>query len=363
MAARARDYSLAGSSAKSSQDSGHVAAQWYRTALDRQDMKALMQRDDGPALRDTAIWWGLLLASAAGGTLFWGSAAAVPFFVVYGVLYGSASDSRWHECGHRTAFKSAWMNDVVYQLASFMIMREPEITRWSHARHHTDTLIVGRDPEIAVKRPPNIPIILLSFIAGEGVYKAVRSMLRHSVGRLTADERTFVPESMWPKVFMTARIWLAIHATSIAAALYMQSWIPVLLVGILPTMYGAWLARLFDLTQHAGLAEDVLDHRLNSRTLMMNPLFRFVYWNMNYHIEHHMFPMVPYHALPRLHALMKHDTPAPYPGLWAAYREIIPAILKQVKDPNYCVERSLPATATPCPARAQDLALMPHPEQ
>ena len=39
----------------------------------------------------------------------------------------------------------------------------------------------------------------------------------------------------------------------------------------------------------------------------MNPLFRFVYWNMNYHTEHHMFPMVPYHALPKLHEMLEQD--------------------------------------------------------
>jgi Na+-transporting NADH:ubiquinone oxidoreductase subunit F len=42
----------------------------------------------------------------------------------------------------------------------------------------------------------------------------------------------------------------------------------------------------------------VLDHRLNCRTVYMNPIHRFLYWNMNYHVEHHMFPLVPYHALP-----------------------------------------------------------------
>ena len=44
---------------------------------------------------------------------------------------------------------------------------------------------------------------------------------------------------------------------------------------------------------HGGLAEDVVDHRLNSRTFYFNPIGRFIYLNMNYHIEHHMFPMVP----------------------------------------------------------------------
>jgi fatty acid desaturase len=38
--------------------------------------------------------------------------------------------------------------------ASFMIMRNPTIWRWSHTRHRTDTIIVGRDPEIVAMRPP-----------------------------------------------------------------------------------------------------------------------------------------------------------------------------------------------------------------
>jgi fatty acid desaturase len=346
-AIKVRDYSLVGSSAKAAAAAGFGAAKWYHTSFDRTEMKALMARRDGPALRDTAIWWGLVLAAAVGGIGFWGSPMALPFFALYGVLYGSASDSRWHECGHGTAFKTPWMNKLVFQVASFMIMREPEVTRCSHARHHTDTLIVGRDPEISVKRPPNIPLVLLSFFAVEGVYKAIVSMVRHGAGRLTADEREFVPESVRTKVVRTARIWLGIHLSSIVLSLFLQSWLPLLLIGALPTMYGAWLARLFDLTQHAGLAENVLDHRLNSRTVVMNPLFRFVYWNMNYHVEHHMFPMVPYHALPKLHEMLKHDLPRPHPGLWAAYREIIPTVLRQAKDPDHHAERVLPSTASP----------------
>jgi hypothetical protein len=31
-----------------------------------------------------------------------------------------------------------------------MVMRESTVWRWSHTRHHSDTIIVGRDPEIAV---------------------------------------------------------------------------------------------------------------------------------------------------------------------------------------------------------------------
>jgi fatty acid desaturase len=99
--------------------------------------------------------------------------------------------------------------------------------------------------------------------------------------------------------------------------------------------------------QHLGLAEDVLDHRLNARTVYLNPVSRFIYWNMNYHVEHHMFPMVPYHALPALHEELKGDLPRPYNGIIETYREIIPTLLRQLKDPNYFVRRELPPTARP----------------
>jgi fatty acid desaturase len=107
---------------------------------------------------------------------------------------------------------------------------------------------------------------------------------------------------------------------------------------------------VFGYTQHAGLAEDVLDHRLNSRTVYMNPIFRFLYWEMNYHVEHHMFPMVPFHALGKLHQELKPDMPKPYNGLWEAYSEIIPTTIRQVKEPTYYVRRELPSTAKPVPS-------------
>ncbi len=130
----------------------------------------------------------------AGGVYFWGTWWCVPFFLAYGVLYGSASDSRWHECGHGTAFKTQWMNRVVYQIACFMIMRNPITWRWSHARHHTDTIIVGRDPEIAVMRPPDLLRVVLNFFGFYDAWYAMGDMLRNAAGNLSAAEKSFIPE-------------------------------------------------------------------------------------------------------------------------------------------------------------------------
>jgi fatty acid desaturase len=341
-----RDYSLIGPSAQQAADLGLVAAEWYHADVPRRRMKQLMRRRDGPAVRDTAIWLGLLVAFGAGGAWLWGSWACVPFFVAYGVLYGSSSDSRWHETGHGTAFRTPWLNDVVYQVASFMNMKEPTFWRWSHARHHTDTIIVGRDREIAAMRPPDVLKLIVNVVGLRDALDTARSVVRHAAGRVTAEEATFIPESERSKVYGEARAWLVVYAAVVVLAVVVHSLLPLMFVG-LPTLYGRWVSAVFGTSQHAGLAENVLDHRLNARTIYMNPVFRFLYWNMNYHVEHHMFPMVPYHALPELHAEVAHDLPTPYPSLLAAYREIIPTLWRQLREPDYYVRRDLPPSAQP----------------
>jgi Na+-transporting NADH:ubiquinone oxidoreductase subunit F len=335
------DYSLTGANADRAVELGLAEADWYQSPVPRAEMRKLLERKDGPAIRDSIIWFGLIVGFGLLTFLLWGSWWAVLPYLCYAALYASTSDSRWHESSHGTAFKTDWMNNTLYEIASFMVMRESTVWRWSHTRHHSDTIIVGRDPEIAVPRPPDIKGLILSFV-NYGVYpKYFKHIVLHSFGKMSADEKTYIPETEFPKVYRRARVYVAIYAAVIALSIATGSWLPILLVGGC-NLFGTWLMPIYGYTQHAGLAENVLDHRLNCRTVYMCAVNRFLYWNMNYHVEHHMFPLVPYHALPELHELVKDDMPEPYPSLWAAWKEIIPAVWKQTKDPTYHVKRKLP---------------------
>ncbi len=341
-----RDYSLLGPDAARAVATGLAAAEWYHSDVPRKEMKALMERTDQPAIRDTVIYYGAMMLFAGIGIWFWPSWWSAPFWLAYGVLYGSASDSRWHECGHGTAFRTPRMNNVVYQIASFMIMRNAASWRWSHARHHTDTYIVGRDPEIAVMRPPELAKVILNFFGVIDVIRFFPNLLRNAAFGPNPEERTFVPESDWGEVRRVARIYTLIYAVTLVAALSWGTILPLMVIG-LPRMYGAWHHIMTGLLQHGGLADNVTDHRLNSRTVLMNPVSRFIYLNMNYHVEHHLFPMVPYHRLPALHARIKDDLPAPTPSIAAGFREMWPAFLKQLSYEDFYIRRELPATAKP----------------
>jgi len=347
-----RDYALDGPANQQAVAAGLANATWYQSPVERKLLKELMKRSDGPALRDTAIWVGLLLLTGGLGIVLWGSWWAVPVFAVYGVLYASAADSRWHEMSHGTPFKTPWMNDAVYEFASFLTMRNPVISRWSHTRHHTDTIIVGRDPEISSMRPVQLALLAIGMFGVTGLPQLFGSLITQCMGRLTAAEMNYVPESERPKAFRNARIQVAIYAAVLLTCLATGSILPAMLIG-LPRAYGIWFLIFIGLPQHAGLQEDVLDHRLNSRTVLISLPLRFIYSNMNYHVEHHMYPMVPYHALPRLHDAVKHDCPAPCPSIWAAWREILPAYLRQRKDPTYFLTKVLPPGAGRAPDQPQ----------
>lgn len=335
------DYSLVGVNSHLAVERGLAEADWYQCQVPRKTLRKLLERRNGPAIRDTILWFALIFGSGYVTYLLWGSVWAILPYAIYCVLYASTSDSRWHESSHGTAFKTDWMNNALYEIASFMVMRESTVWRWSHTRHHSDTIIVGRDPEIAVPRPPDVKGIILSFFNIPVYPKYFRGVVLHAFGQMSPDEKTFIPETEFSKIYRNGRIYLGIYAIVISLSIYEGTWLPLFLVGF-ANLFGSWLMVIYGLTQHAGLAENVLDHRLNCRTVYMNLIHRYLYWNMNYHVEHHMFPLVPYHALPELHTIVKNDMPTPYPGLISAWREIIPTILRQVKDPAYHVKRRLP---------------------
>lgn len=340
----ARDYTVGGIESSQAIARGLAEADWFLPEVPRATMKDLVARTNGSAALHVGTWLLMLVGSGVWVHASWGTWWVLPACLVYGVMYGSASDSHWHECGHRTAFRSKWLNDVIYHLAAFMDVREPESWRWSHARHHSDTIIVGRDPEIAFPRGVSRWRFVADVFGLISIPTEFVKYVRNAIGRASASQRDYQPLSTLWKSTVWSWTFLLIHVATIAWSIAISSWEPLVLVG-LPSFYGRWLMVLYGVTQHAGLAEDVLDHRLNTRTVRMNIVNRFMYWNMNYHLEHHMFPNVPSRALPKLHEAVKDQLPATYPSIIAALREILPALSRQGSDTSYVVTRELPANA------------------
>ena len=95
------DYSLVGEHAALAVERGLADAKWYASPIPKEKMRELLERRDGPAVRDTLLWFALLLAFGLAGLALWGTWWAIIPFAIYGQLYASSADSRWHECRPR----------------------------------------------------------------------------------------------------------------------------------------------------------------------------------------------------------------------------------------------------------------------
>jgi fatty acid desaturase len=111
------------------------------------------------------------------------------------------------------------------------------------------------------------------------------------------------------------------------------------------SFYCFWFAALCGLPQHIGLSPNVPDFRLCCRTYTCGRFIGFLYWNMNYHVEHRLFPAVPFYNLPKLRAALAADLPPATHGLIATWRKILPILRRQDSDPTYAFIPGLPASA------------------
>lgn len=85
---------------------------------------------------------------------------------------------------------------------------------------HSDTIIVGRDAEIAVQRPVDLWSVILKFVNIKGITTYVRNVALHCTGKLTPEEATYIPESEYGAVFLRARIYALIYIGVFALAIY-----------------------------------------------------------------------------------------------------------------------------------------------
>ncbi|MGA2378250.1 MAG: fatty acid desaturase [Spirochaetia bacterium] len=315
---------------------------WWTPTIDRKVLKELMKRNNYQAFLSHGGYFLLLAAVGVVSALLYqaGSLWAILAFFVYGTLFGM-SNSKVHESLHNTPFRISFLNEIVYYFASAMEIRCPLSTRWSHMNHHSYTIIRDTDLEIQAPRPVKLWKVLIEFFDLFSLPFLLRTLVLHTVGIPTKEARRVVPQSEFWKVFWSSRFTLGLHLAVIALAIVLKSWLPILFF-TLPRLYGGWLIWALILVQHSGLAEDVLDHRLNTRTIHLNPFLSFLYMHMEYHIEHHVFPTIPFHALAKFRRIVDSQMPKACTSLWDAFQELVPVLLKQRHDPNFFIHRELP---------------------
>jgi fatty acid desaturase/nitrite reductase/ring-hydroxylating ferredoxin subunit len=319
-------------------DYTEISQHWYQCDISRQEIKELMQRSDYKGLTRTIAFFAVLIALGWAAYFSIGHWWMIPTFFLYGTVY-CFLNHLMHETHHRTVFKSLWLNESIHWISAFCHGAEPIYDRWGHAQHHSYTYIIGHDPEVATARPADIPLLLGTFF-GIGIIHPWPIIL-HALGVIPQADRELVPESDWKAMIWSSRFWLLGYGLLIASCLCFHTLLP-LVYTLFARFYGAFYPTMLNLTQHIGLEQNVYDHRLCTRNVKVDPVTSFIYWDMQYHIEHHMFPGVPFHALKKLHAKLKDQLPEPYTSVWSVYRELLPSIWRQQTNTDYHVTPEVP---------------------
>jgi fatty acid desaturase len=301
----------------------------------------LNQRSDWKGLAQSAGYLGLLVLT--GGTA-WYAVGRLPLLAVLALLFLHGTFyaflvNGFHELCHQTVFKTRRLNSIFLNLYSFLGWNNPVMFWTSHQEHHKYTLHPPDDLEVVLPKKPTLKSYLLfAFVNPHGFYARLVSVTRLSLGKIDGEwaNALFPPEATEQRraLFNWARILLVGHGLIVIVSLALGLWMIPVIVTLAP-FYAGGFHYLLNESQHIGLSDNVNDYRLNTRTILVNPFLRFLYWHMNYHIEHHMYAAVPCYNLGRLHALIRHDLPDCPRGVVAAWREIIPIVRRQQIEPDY----------------------------
>jgi fatty acid desaturase len=288
-----------------------------RDLVAAETLRELSAKSDGPALARLA---GHLAALACTGALIWvtrGTWWVMPAMLVHGFFVVFLFNAH-HECIHQSAFRTPWLNKAVNWVLGLIVFYPPEYFRYFHLTHHRFTQDRERDPEI-LPPPVTSRAGYVWWVAGPPYLKRrFLGSLKHALtGKVP---QPFIPEQRKQQVVREARITWLVYGLVFVIACLTDPWAP-LLYWLGPYILAQPLFRLYQLGEHGG-AEHSDYTLLNTRTTISNPFIRWIAWNMPYHTEHHLYPGVPFHKLPRLHALVKHRLQTVSPGYLALNRDI-----------------------------------------
>ncbi len=308
----------------------HNRINWYRTPIEPHALAALTKRSDWQGF--SHIIAHMMLLTFTGSLAYWCYLGqhfllALAVLLIHGTCYSFLGwAGAGHELIHRTVFKTKVYNDFFLFLFAFLTWNNYVYFLASHVRHHKATVFDKLDGEVRLPQSFRFSdwgwALTFDFPA---CYRAIRIVVENSFGIIKGEwGATLFPESdgvSRRKVIRCARIVLLGHM-ALAISFVASGNGFLLLVLTFAPFIAVWLNKVLALAQHFGMKSNVDDFRLNCRTVLLHPFLSFLYWQMNYHMEHHMYPGVPFYNLKRLRNKLEYNLPPSTEGLSALLCEM-----------------------------------------
>ncbi len=234
-----------------------------------------------------------------------------------------------HDAAHGRFFKNIRFNHFMGQVfCASPLFFSLDIYREKHLQHHVNPL-ASDDPDLSLIG--GYPISKKSFtrkilrdLLGVSYLKFIKYFFfakkkpHQSVGNKTTQrQRQMGLLQLW--------FWhVVVNGGLVVYCAYLGNVGYYLLLWFLPMMTMLQvLLRIRGIAEHAGYQPNP-DQRLNARTVLPSwQTTLFAPHQVNYHVEHHLYPSVPYYRLPQLHHILVDQYDIPKDHLFANYQSVI----------------------------------------
>jgi fatty acid desaturase len=217
---------------------------------------------------------------------------AIPCWILAGAsLHGISLFT--HEAVHGTLSKKQSLNGLLGALCAWPVWQNYSAYRVLHLEHHAD-LGGEHDPDHYSNYTRwtwgVFTLNWLRLIIGYPVYIIAIPVLAWNHGSWKA-RGNLVMES----ICCASLAWLAWYIFS--PSILLHAWLgPMLFINTMVNIRG--------MSQHT-LLEPTDDEILGTRSILTGPLVRFFMCNENYHLEHHLYPGIPWYQLSSAHRILE----------------------------------------------------------
>lgn len=306
-----------------------VHVNWVKVNIKPEDLRRFNERSDFKGLCQSL---GFLLLLAATGTLSYYAFTQHHWvllglaLLLHGTFYSRFGDAL-HELGHNTVFSSRILNLGMTALYGLLYWPwNPYLYRLSHlGYHHRYTLHQGSDGEDV----PNYLKIDAKLILDLCFHIIQVKELGVNLARLFTLTPTtkgwrgrgikldtweqFVMKNANAKdqkqVYRFCLYSLVTHILFVAICLYFGLWFLPILITFAP-FYGSSIPSFFaGVHQHTACEANHPDFRVSCGDAILDPFSSFLYWHMEYHIEHHMFAAIPCYNLKKFSQFVADQLP------------------------------------------------------
>ena len=334
---------------------------WYRCPIDPTVLRELSKPSDLQGFQMALGHLGLWLLTGAVSFYFAVEQLWLGFLLtifLHGTV-GTFFSAPHHELCHGTVFKTKRLNEIFLRIFSTLGLQNFHIYKMSHSYHHRFTLHRIADKEVVLPKTPSLRFLYLLQLftfnikggfESRGLFPTMRGLFRVAADRMEQPYNEWGAElyAEFPEERLKAVHWarylIAVHLSFALFAVLIGYPILILIVSLHPFI-GNWLRYFVGAPMHCGLQSDVSDFRKCVRSITLDPISEFLYWHMNWHLEHHMFAAVPCYNLKKLYEAVAEDMPQPR-TLISSWQEMLEVVKHQEADPAYEFDTPTPPQRT-----------------